>query len=102
MAQINWTSQALQDLELIADFIGRDTSSFAQIIVDRVFESVERLEDFPRSGRIVPEINQENIREIIWGSYRIVYLLRQEEVFILTVFHGSRLLSFATLIRALE
>jgi len=102
MAQINWTSQALQDLELIAEFIGRDTSSFAQVIVDRVFESVERLESFPRSGRIVPEINQENIREIIWGSYRIVYLLRQEEVFILTVFHGSRLLNFATLIRALE
>ena len=49
MAQINWTSQALQDLELIADFIGRDASSFAQVIVDRVFESVERLEDFPRS-----------------------------------------------------
>ena len=57
MAQINWTSQALQDLELIADFIGRDTSSFAQIIVDRVFQSVERLENFPRSQRVVPEIN---------------------------------------------
>jgi toxin ParE1/3/4 len=65
---------------LIADFIGRDTSSFAQVTVDRVFESVERLESFPRSGRIVPEINQENIREIIWGNYRIVYLLRQDEV----------------------
>lgn len=49
MAQINWTSQALQDLELIADFIGRDTSSFAQVIVDRVFESVERFENFSRS-----------------------------------------------------
>jgi addiction module RelE/StbE family toxin len=102
MAQINWTSQALQDLGLIAEFIGRDAPSFAQVIVDRVFESVERLESFPRSGRVVPEINQENIREIIWGSYRIVYLLRQEEVFILTVFHGSRLLSLGTLAKDLE
>jgi addiction module RelE/StbE family toxin len=92
MARINWTSQALTDLEAIGDFIARDAPNFAQVMVDRIFESVERLEAFPRSGRIVPEINQENIREIIFGSYRIVYLLRDENVFILTVFHASRLL----------
>jgi addiction module RelE/StbE family toxin len=92
MARINWTSQALTDLEAIGDFIARDAPNFAQVMVDRIFESVERLEAFPRSGRIVPEINQENIREIILGSYRIVYLLRDENVFILTVFHASRLL----------
>ena len=42
------------------------------MFVDNVFEAVKRLEIFPRSGRIVPEIGQEDIREILFGSYRIV------------------------------
>lgn len=71
MARISWTSQALNDLQATGDFISRDAPAFAQVFTDKVFDSVERLENFPRSGRIVPEINQENIREIIVGSYRV-------------------------------
>ncbi len=97
MAGIIWTSQALDDLQAIGDFIARDAPAFAQAFVDKVFETVERLEDFPRSGRIVPEINQVNTREIILGSYRIVYLLSSDEVSILTVFHASRLLKTSDL-----
>ena len=97
MAQINWTSQALDDLQAIGDFIARDTPAFAQVLVDKVFDAVQRLENFPRSGRIVPEINQENIREIILGSYRIVYLVDGNDVNILTVFHASRLLKVSDL-----
>ncbi len=97
MARINWTSQALNDLQAIGDFISRDAPTFAQVFTDKVFDSVERLENFPRSGRIVPEINQQNIREIIVGSYRIVYLLTGDEVSILTVFHASRLLKASDL-----
>jgi toxin ParE1/3/4 len=97
MARINWTNQALSDLQAIGDFIARDAPVFAQIFVDKVFETVERLENFPRSGRIVPEINQDRIREIILGSYRVVYLLDEDEVNILTVFHTSRLLSISDL-----
>lgn len=90
MAQVSWTSQALTDLEAIGDFIARDAPSFAQVFVDRVFQSVERLQQFPLSGRVVPEIAQEDIREIIFGSYRIVYLVSDDQVNILTVFHSSR------------
>jgi toxin ParE1/3/4 len=90
MARINWTNQALSDLEAIGDFIARDAPSFAQVFVERSFQAVERLEKFPYSGRIVPEISQENFREIIFGSYRIVYLLNKDEVNILTIFHSSR------------
>jgi toxin ParE1/3/4 len=98
MAIIRWTTQALADLEAIGDFIARDAPSFAQIFVDRVFDAVERLENFPRSGRIVPEISQEEMREIIFGSYRIVYLLNEDEVNILTVFHASRQLRASDLL----
>ncbi|MBH8573323.1 type II toxin-antitoxin system RelE/ParE family toxin [Nostocaceae cyanobacterium CENA369] len=90
MARVSWTSEALTDLEAIGDFIARDAPSFTQIFVDRVFQSVERLEQFPRSGRVVPEIAQENLREVVFGSYRIVYLVSGDEVNILTVFHSSK------------
>ncbi len=97
MAQINWTNQALADLEAIGNFIARDSPSFAQVFVNRVFSSVERLENFPYSGRIVPEIGQDNIREIIFGSYRIVYLVNSDRVNILTIFHSSRQLKTSDL-----
>lgn len=92
MAKISWTAQALFDLEAIGDFIARDAPSFAQVFVDRVFYAVNRLEAFPKSGRVVPESNRDDLREIIFGSYRIVYLVNEDEVSILTVFHSSRLL----------
>jgi toxin ParE1/3/4 len=76
----------------MGDFIARDAPSVAQVFVERVFAAIMRLEAFPRSGRIVPEIGQEDIREIIFGSYRIVYAVSEEEVNILTVFHAARLL----------
>ncbi|QLE56780.1 type II toxin-antitoxin system RelE/ParE family toxin [Nostoc sp. TCL26-01] len=97
MVRINWTNQALTDLAAIGDFIARDAPSFAQVFVNKVFLSVERLENFPSSGRIVPEISQDNIREIIFGSYRIVYLLTDNEVSILTIFHSSRQLNSSDL-----
>lgn len=55
MPKVSWTAQALFDLEAIGDFIARDAPSFAQVFVDRIFDAVERLESFPKSGRVVPE-----------------------------------------------
>ena len=92
MACVRWSHQALADLEAIGDFIARDAPSVAQVFVERVFAAVTRLEVFPQSGRIVPEIGQEDVREIIFGSYRIVYVVSEDEVNILTVFHAARLL----------
>ncbi len=98
MARINWSDQALDDLDAICDFIARDAPRYAQVFANRVFESVERLELFPKSGRIVPELQLETIREIIFGNYRIVYRLKQKEVEILTVFHAVRLFDFSEIL----
>jgi plasmid stabilization system protein ParE len=54
--------------------------------------ATDKLESFPRSGRIVPELGIENIREILVGSYRIIYRIRYDDVHLLTVHHGARLL----------
>ncbi|MFQ5639358.1 MAG: type II toxin-antitoxin system RelE/ParE family toxin [bacterium] len=97
MARITWTDQALEDLDAICEFIARDAPRYAQVFADRIFESVERLESFPKSGRMVPELEIETLREIIFGNYRIVYRITDNEVEILTVFHGSKLLDFTKL-----
>jgi toxin ParE1/3/4 len=89
MAEINWTEQSVIDLEAIGDYIARDSPKIAQIFVDRILNAVMRLEVFPLSGRMVPEFSQENIREIIFRNYRIVYLIDDKKLYILTIFHAS-------------
>jgi plasmid stabilization system protein ParE len=92
MAEIRWTLQAADDLEAIAEFISIDSSHYAQLFALNVFKAIERLTTFPRSGRVVPELGNAAIREIILGNYRIVYRLRKDVVEILTVYHGAKLL----------
>ena len=92
MAEVRWTPQAVDDLESIAEFISRDSPQYSSLFVIDVLYAVDRLNQFPRSGRVVPEINVQAIREGILGSYRIIYRLGQNCVEILTVFHGSKLI----------
>jgi toxin ParE1/3/4 len=97
MVEVRWTPQAADDLEVIADFISVDSSHYASLFVIDVLDATQRLENFPRSGRIVPESNDPIIREIILGNYRIVYRVKPDLVEILTVYHGTRLLDPSTL-----
>jgi len=92
MAPVRWTPQAADDLDAIAEFISRDSPQFAGLLVADVLQIVDQLADFPQSGRIVPEIGDKSIREVIQGNYRIIYRLRSEAVEVLTVHHGARLL----------
>ena len=93
MVKINWTVQAITDIENIADFIAKDSERYARIQVNRFFETVEILETNPKIGRLVPEFNHETIRELVLGNYRIVYHLVSENLIdILTVHHSKRLL----------
>ena len=92
MAEVRWTPQAADDLDAIAEFISQDSHHYSNLFVLDVFYAVDRLIRFPKSGRVVPEINDPLVREVILGSYRIIYRVHQDLVEILTVFHGSRLL----------
>jgi toxin ParE1/3/4 len=87
---IRWSPQAVRDLEAIRDYIARDSQRYAQLTVARIINSVERLQSFPRSGRMVPEFEDPDIREIIVGPFRVVYRFRAEVVEIATVFRGTR------------
>lgn len=97
MVAVRWTPQAADDLESLALFIAADSPHYASLLVMDVLASVERLQDFPQSGRIVPELSAPDIRELILGNYRVVYRIRTDVVEILTVWHGARLLDPARL-----
>jgi addiction module RelE/StbE family toxin len=93
MAEIRWTDQSLIDIENIAEFISKDSERYASIQVERFFEETEILKTFPQSGRIVPEINNKHIREIILGNYRIIYrIFSASKIDIITVHHSSKLI----------
>ena len=91
MARLRWTPQALDDVEAICNFIARDSDHFARLFASKVFEKAKTLEAFPNAGRVVPETNQETIREIFHGNYRIIYRISRDEIQVLTVHHSARL-----------
>ncbi len=94
MVKVVWTDQAIDDLDKIAEFISRDSLKYARIQSQRIFNYSFKLEQNPSLGRIVPEINDSKIRELILGSYRIIYWIKTiDEVDVITIHHSSRLLS---------
>lgn len=90
MGKIIWAPSALADIEAIAKYIERDSVDQAALFVSRVIEMTDQLEDFPQSGRIIPEINDKNCRELIYGAYRIMYRIMRQEIWITGVTHGAR------------
>lgn len=90
--QIIWAPLAVEQLEEIADYIVYDKPLAAENWVNTIFETVENLSEFPESGRMVPKLNRNDIREIIKGNYRIIYKVLNNEIHILTIRHGKRLL----------
>ncbi len=92
MVEIRWTLQASQDLDSIAEFIAKDSPQYARLFIVDVLQAVDRVGEFPKVGRVVPERDDPNVREVILGNYRIVYRLQKECVELLTIYHGARLL----------
>jgi toxin ParE1/3/4 len=90
VARVGRTPQALADLQAAYEFVARDSVHYAEALTDRLFDAAGRLELFPRSGRVVPEIGREDIRELIVSGYRVVYRVSDDEVEILTVTHATR------------
>lgn len=91
MVKLHWTPQAIDDLEAIFEYISHDSRSVARLFVEKIYYRVDQLRHFPLSGRMVPETEDNAIRELIYKNYRIVYqLLNKDQVRILTVFHSSK------------
>jgi len=91
VTQVRWTDQAVDDVRAICEFIERDSAKYARLVAERLVDATSRIEIFPKSGRMVPELGREDVREIIIGEYRVVYRLDVEVAVLLTVFRSSRL-----------
>jgi toxin ParE1/3/4 len=91
LAAIIWTELAVSNLESIFEYISQDSSTYASLVIERILGSIRLLKTLPESGRIVPELDDQNTREIIHDRYRIVYQYRENRVEILTIHHCSRL-----------
>lgn len=90
MIEVRWTPQAADDLQAIHDFIARDSPRYARAEVERILAAVDQLEEFPDCGRIVPEYQRDEIREVLERPYRIVYKRLPDVVFVLMIFRASR------------
>lgn len=90
MARVLWTESALNDLKSIYDWISKDSPAYAERFCTRVIEAPRMLNEFPKAGRIVPEFNEERIRELIHNTYRIIYLYTSNKCSIIAVLHSSR------------
>jgi len=80
----------VRDLDAIHEYIAKDSGHYADLTVARIFSAVERLIQFPQSGRVVPEREEPQIREIIVGRFRVVYRLRDALLEVATVCRASR------------
>ena len=88
MADINWTDEAVRWLQEIYDYIAIDNKIVANRVVDKIFDKVQILKHFPKIGYIYE--NAEDIRILLYGHYRIAYLIKEDNnIDILGVFHGS-------------
>jgi plasmid stabilization system protein ParE len=90
VTDIVWSPRSVSDVEEIRAYVAVDSPVWADLLVRRLVSAVERLRDYPDSGRIVPERQSPDLREVISGPFRIVYRRKAGSVEIVTVFRGSR------------
>jgi len=92
MVEVEWSEVAKSELKEIIEYISQDSPQYAKYLKERIFESIENLETFPRMGRKVPEFENPRIRELILQNYRIVYDFFDDKIEIITIIHGRSIL----------
>jgi toxin ParE1/3/4 len=88
--KIIWTEDGITSFEDTISYIAKDSPYYASNFAGKILISIEKLQAYPRIGRIVPEYNNPSIRELIYQNYRIVYKLNIRVVYVLLIIHGAR------------
>ena len=87
---VEWTDAALEQLWAIHEYLAQSSPEYAQRVVDRLTRRTQQIRSFPLSGRVVPEFNAPQIREVIEGPYRIIYYIKPDQIDVLAVIHGAQ------------
>ena len=90
--KIIWSPLAIDRASEIANYIARDKPSAAEKWIETIFKKVDQLRNSPEIGRIVPEMDNEQFREIIYGNYRIICRIEKKQLSILIIRHGEQIL----------
>ena len=90
--KIIWSPLAIDKTSEIAEYIAKDKPTVAQDWVDRIFQKVDILKSSPELGRVVSEVRRKDVRELIFGNYRIIYRVKNTSISILSVRHGKQIL----------
>ncbi len=88
--KLSWTLPAVNDIESIRDYIARDSDLYASSFIEKILYAVEKLENFPMIGRVIPEANNQDLRELLFQNYRIMYRIHHDTIQIIAVIRGSR------------
>lgn len=98
MVKITWSNLALESMHAASEFHRPYSAGFADALVERIFEKVFLLETHPLMGRVVPELNRVDLRELLYKQYRIMYqVLSPNDLAILVVHHGAQPVSLESL-----
>ena len=89
--KIIWSPLAIDRTSEIAEYIAQDKPSEAEKWINTVFSKVKKLKSSPEIGRVVPEIRNDQFRELIYGNYRIIYRIEKTQISILTIRHGKQI-----------
>ncbi len=84
--KVEWTDHALEQLWAIHEYLSRSSPEYAQGVVDRLTSRTRQIRNFPLSGRVVPEYDLPQVREVVEGPYRIIYYIKPDQIDILTGF----------------
>jgi len=87
---VRWTHSSKLDLKHIFDYIAKDSVYYAKKVVNNIVDKADYLADFPNLGRKIEEIDDDNLREIIVYSYRVIYRVDEDGVNILAIVHCKR------------
>ncbi|WP_338377916.1 type II toxin-antitoxin system RelE/ParE family toxin [uncultured Flavobacterium sp.] len=91
MVRINWTKQAVSDLQSIAEYFSKDSKFYGKREILKIRNATTILKTYPLSGKIISEITKSDFREVIQGNYRIIYkIVTNQRIDIITIHHASR------------
>lgn len=100
--KIVWTESGVSDAEAIAEYIARDSRLYAAQFTLNARVLAKTLRSFAERGRSVPEIKRSDVRELLWGNYRMIYQITADTIYVVRFFHGAKVLNIADIKSKLE
>ncbi len=87
---VEWSARARADIRELYAYISKDSPHYGRRYIEKILRIAEKLVEHPQIGRKVPEADHDDIRELIFRNYRIIYRVTPDRVYVVTVLHGSR------------